>query len=404
MGFIESMLACGLMHLNEEYGMSEPSFASVPQSKHRSRIGSTIVAALLALMPTLSWAEMKLNLPDPVSPLTREVFDLHMMTTWVGVWIMVIVIALVAYTLWKFRKSTGYEPDQNFHKSTFGVWSWLIVPVIVLGIDITIAERANSTFDKVEDIGDAEVTVKVTGSQWKWTYEYMEHDYSFISNLESKDEAPEGLYLRTVDKPLVLPTHTRVRFLHTASDVLHAWWVPEIAVKKDSIPGYINETWTIIEEEGLYRGQCAENCGVGHAYMPIEVRAISKAEFDTWIGERVAEKEAAAALAASNKDWTMEELMAKGEGLYNTYCAACHQVNGAGLPPAFPGLIDSAIVKGDPAAHIDIVLNGKAGTAMSAWGGQLDDLQLAAIITYERNAWGNNTGDTVQPKAVKAAR
>ena len=160
--------------------MSEPSFASVPRSMSRARLW---VAALLALLPTMGWAEMKLNLPEPVSPLTREVFDLHMMTTWVGVWIMVIVILLVGYTLWKFRKSTGAVADQEFHKGFFGTWSWLVVPVLVLGLDLTIADRANSTFDQVENIGDAEVTVKVTGSQWKWTYEYMEHDYSFISNL-----------------------------------------------------------------------------------------------------------------------------------------------------------------------------------------------------------------------------
>ncbi len=381
--------------------MSEPSFASVPRSMSRARLW---VAALLALLPTMGWAEMKLNLPEPVSPLTREVFDLHMMTTWVGVWIMVIVILLVGYTLWKFRKSTGAVADQEFHKGFFGTWSWLVVPVLVLGLDLTIADRANSTFDQVENIGDAEVTVKVTGSQWKWTYEYMEHDYSFISNLKSKEEAGEYDYLRTVDNPLVLPVNTRVRFLHTAADVLHAWWVPEIAVKKDSIPGYINETWTIIEKEGMYRGQCAENCGVGHAYMPIEVKAVSRAEFDQWIGERVAEKQAAAELAASNKVWSQDELMAEGEGLYNTYCAACHQANGAGLPPAFPALAGSAMVTSDIPAHIDIVVNGKAGTAMAAWGAQLDDLQLAAIITYERNAWGNDTGDAVQPADVKAAR
>lgn len=381
--------------------MSEPGFASVPRANSPVRLW---IAALLVLLPTIGWAEMKLNLPEPVSPLTREVFDLHMMTTWVAVWIMVIVILLVSYTLWKFRKSTGAVPDQNFHKGFFGTWSWLLVPIIVLGLDLTIADRANSTFDQVENIGDAEVTVKVTGSQWKWTYEYMEHDYSFISNLKSKEEAGEYDYLRTVDNPLVLPVNTRVRFLHTAADVLHAWWVPEIAIKKDSIPGYINETWTIIEKEGLYRGQCAENCGVGHAYMPIEVQAVSRAKFEQWIGDKVAKKQAAAKLAASNKVWSQDELMAQGEPLYNTYCGACHQANGTGLPPAFPALVGSEIALGDVAAHLDIVINGKQGTAMAAWGGQLNDLQLAAIITYERNAWGNNTGDAVQPAEVKAAR
>ena len=238
-------------------------------------------------------------LPEPVSPLTREVFDLHMMTTWVGVWIMVIVILLVGYTLWKFRKSTGAVADQEFHKGFFGTWSWLVVPVLVLGLDLTIADRANSTFDQVENIGDAEVTVKVTGSQWKWTYEYMEHDYSFISNLKSKEEAGEYDYLRTVDNPLVLPVNTRVRFLHTAADVLHAWWVPDLALKKDAIPGFINEMSVVINEPGIYRGRCAELCGRHHGFMPIVIKAVAEDEYDEWLAN--AGKDNASGLAKINK-------------------------------------------------------------------------------------------------------
>jgi cytochrome c oxidase subunit 2 len=247
------------------------------------------------------------------------------------------------------------------------------------------------------------MTLKVVGSQWKWTYEYLDDDIRVVSNLKKLD--PEDpLYLRDVDNPVVLPVGKRIRFLHTATDVLHAWWVPAIAYKKDSIPGYINETWAIIEKEGTYRGQCAENCGTGHGYMPIVVNAVSEDAFRQWVAEQQAAKAAAAAEASADKTWTLDELMARGEETYNKVCAACHQVNGQGLPPAFPGLVGSAIVTGDIAAHLEIVLNGKAGTAMQAFGPQLDDLELAALITYERNAWGNDTGDLVQPGDIAAAR
>jgi len=355
------------------------------------------------LSPATVLAEMEYNIPTPVSPLTKSVFDLHMMTSIIAFWIMVIVLLLVGFAIFKFRKSKDFEADQNFHESKFGIWSWILVPIIVLGIDLTIADSANKTLDQVENIGDADLTIKVTGSQWKWHYEYMEDEYSFISNLEKKEAAGEA-YLRSVDNPLVLPTNKRIRLLHTATDVLHAWWVPAIAIKKDSIPGYINETWTIIEEEGTYVGQCAENCGTGHAYMPIEVKAVSPEAFTSWMSDKKAEQNAQLALAASDKTWSLSEMMVKGEEVYNTFCAACHQVDGSGTQPVFPALKDSPVSMGAIAQHLDIVVNGKQGTAMSAWGAQLDDLQLAAVVTYERNAWGNNTGDIVQPADVKAAR
>ncbi|OUS31757.1 cytochrome c oxidase subunit II [Gammaproteobacteria bacterium 45_16_T64] len=348
-------------------------------------------------------AEYKFNFPEPVSPVTKEVFDLHMMTSAVALIIMVLVTIFFVYSIYKFRKSKNYEPDQEFHKGWFGTWSWALVPAIVLGIDLTIAGSASSTFDLIEDKTPADLTVKVTGSQWKWTYEYMEDDVKIVSTLLPKEEAGE-LYLRTVDNPLVLPTDRRVRFLHTATDVLHAWWVPAIAVKKDSIPGYINETWTIIEKEGNYHGQCAENCGTGHAFMPIQVNAIAGEEFDTWMSKQKEIKLAKMAEAASGKVWALDELMTKGEELYNKNCSACHKPDGSGIPPVFPPLKGSAIALGDVSKHLEVVIKGASGTAMAAWGNQLDDLELAAIITYERNAWENNTGDAVQPSDVKAAR
>jgi cytochrome c oxidase subunit 2 len=193
-----------------------------------------------------------------------------------------------------------------------------------------------------------------------------------------------------------------VRFLFTSSDVIHSWWVPAFGVKKDAIPGFINEAWARVTEPGIYRGQCAELCGANHGFMPIVVEAKSEQDYLAWVHEK---KAAMAAVAASaDKTWTMDELMAQGEPAYNTNCGACHQANGEGIPNVFPGLKGSAIAIGDIAAHIDIVLHGKAGTAMQAFGPQLSDADLAAIITYERNAWGNNTGDMVQPSDVKSAR
>lgn len=365
--------------------------------------------SMLITMPSILLAsenvfsEYKLNLPEPVSPVTREVFDLHMLTATIALIIMILVTGVVFYAIFKFRKSKDYQADQEFHNGWFGTWSWILVPIIVLAIDLSIAGSASSTFDLIEDKTPADLTIKVTGSQWKWTYEYMEDGIKIVSNLLPEEQAGDG-YLRMVDNPLVLPTDRRIRFLHTATDVLHAWWVPAIAVKKDSIPGYINETWTVIEKQGSYHGQCAENCGTGHAFMPIQVDAIAGTDFDTWMTEQKEIKLAKEKEASSETVWEKSELMARGETLYNTNCGTCHKVDGSGTPPVFPALAGSAVATGDPAKHLEVVIKGVGGTAMSAWGGQLNDLEIAAIVTYERNAWGNNAGDVVQPADVKAAR
>ena len=293
---------------------------------------------------------------------------------------------------------------QNFNHTWFGRWSWALVPAIVLGIDFSVAGSAVKTLGNIESHDPAAVTVKVTGSQWKWTYDYMEDGVKIVSNLNKDIPSTDDLYLRDVDNRLVLPINQRIRFLHTATDVLHAWWVPAIAYKKDSIPGYINETWTMIDKEGVYRGQCAENCGTGHAYMPIVVEAMSEANYAEWMNEQKLAMVAAVAESSADKTWPLAELMERGEKLYNTNCAGCHMPTGTGLPGVFPALKGSAVALGDLAKHNEVVLKGVAGTAMAAWASQLNDLELAAIITYERNAWGNDTGDAVQPADIKAAR
>jgi len=349
-------------------------------------------------------ARLEYNLPEPVSGIAQEIFDLHMLTAWVATVIMIIVTAIIIYALVKFRKSTGYEADQEFNNTWFGKWSWVLVPAIVLGIDFSIAGSATKTLQNVESYEEADVTVKVIGSQWKWTYEYMDDDIRIVSNLNKEIPKDDDLYLRDVDNRLVLPTNKRIRFLHTATDLLHAWWVPAITYKKDAIPGYINETWAMIEKEGVYRGQCAENCGTGHAYMPIVVEVVSEEKYAQWVSDQKNAKAAATAEASSDKTWELAELMERGEKIYNTSCGACHMPTGAGIPGVFPALKGSPVATGEAAKHIETVVKGVAGTAMAAWGGQLNDLELASVITYERNAWGNDTGDTVQPADVKAAR
>jgi cytochrome c oxidase subunit 2 len=365
-----------------------------------------LAAMGLALLTGTVSAEYGLNLPEPVSPVTRDIFDLHMLTAWVALIIMVIITAIIVYALVKFRKSAGYEADQNFEMTWFGKWAWILVPVVVLGIDMSIAGKAAKTFDLVEDTTKPDLTLKVTGSQWKWTYDYMEDDITLVSNLNRDVGVDSKTYLREVDVQVVLPVDTRIRFLHTAKDVLHAWWVPALAYKKDSIPGYINETWAIIEKEGVYRGQCAENCGTGHAYMPIVIHAVSKDKYANWVAEQKAEKAKAMADATAEKEWTLAELTERGEKVYATNCAACHQASGEGMPAAgFPALKGSQIATKDMAAHLDIVIHGsKKNPVMAAWGNMLNDLELAAVITYERNAWGNDTGELVQPADVKSAR
>ncbi|MBL4585046.1 MAG: cytochrome c oxidase subunit II [Pseudomonadales bacterium] len=370
--------------------------------KRDSKLRLATIGGVFALSNP-AYAEYGLNLVEPASELTANVFDLHMLTTKLAFYITVVVTVFVAFILVRYRRSSGAEADQEMHTNKFGVYSWLLVPLIVLGIDLSLVGPANDTLKQVEQHVDAELTVKVTGSQWKWTYDYLDNGVRVVSNLQ-EHEADEVGYLRSVDNHFVLPVDTNIRFLHTATDVLHAWWVPAIAIKKDSIPGYIHETSTRVTKEGTYYGQCAENCGKGHAYMPIVVDVISKEKFSEWVVARTADANAAAAEASADKVWSKEDLMARGEELYVKNCAACHQVNGAGLPPVFPALKGSAIALGAVAEHLDVVIKGKAGTAMAAWGAQLNDLEVAAIVTYERNAWGNDAGDLVQPADVKSAR
>ncbi|MEL0585996.1 MAG: cytochrome c oxidase subunit II [Candidatus Thiodiazotropha sp. (ex. Lucinoma kazani)] len=394
-------------HTNEAYG-----FENKPLSKPRKHDrfpnlqlclkGGLLTATMLTMGEAM--AEYGLNFPEPAAGVAREIYGIHMMTMSIATILLVIVFAFVFYSLFYHRKSRGYEADQEFHNSWFGNWSWVIVPTLVLGVDLTIAGKADAVLKRVWDVPKEEniMDVKVTGHQWWWEFDYLDHDIKVESRFVPKDKSGD-LYLREVDNRLVLPTGVKIRFLHTSADVLHAFWVPELAVKKDAIPGYVTETWAELDREGVFRGQCAEICGTWHSRMPIVVESVSPERFAAWTEDQKAIKVAAAAEASADKEWSMDELLAKGKGLYETKCAACHQVNGMGLPPAFPALNGSALATGAIADHLDIVIKGKEGTAMQPWG-TLNDLEIAAIVTYERNSWDNKTGDVVQPADVKQAR
>jgi cytochrome c oxidase subunit 2 len=281
------------------------------------------------------------------------------------------------------------------------------VPFIIL---IAMAVPAANTLIAMEDTSEADMTVLVTGSQWKWHYKYMDRDVEYFSllatpknQINNRFEKGEN-YLLEVDRPLVIPTGKKVRFLITSDDVIHSWWVPDFAIKKDANPGFINEVWTNVNEPGIYRGQCTELCGKDHGFMPVVVIAKEPAEYEAWISEQEAIQVQAKAEEQRllSMSMSMEELMVEGERVYNGVCAACHMPNGEGLPGVFPALKGSPMALNDIPGHIDIILNGKTGTAMQAFGKQLTLSEIAAVVTYERNAWGNNTGDIVQAKDVNA--
>jgi cytochrome c oxidase subunit II len=282
---------------------------------------------------------------------------------------------------------------------------WTLIPLVIL---VVIAIPATKTLINIYDTTESELDIQITGYQWKWHYKYLGQDVEFFSNLATpqsqihNQEPKSENYLLEVDHPLVVPAGTKVRFLITGADVIHSWWVPAFAVKKDAIPGFVNEAWTRIDKPGIYRGQCTELCGKDHGFMPIVVEAKSKADFAKWLAERKAE--ALQLKELTSKEWTREELIARGEKTYQTTCAACHQAEGQGLPPMFPALKGSKIATGPKEQHLERVFNGKPGTAMAAFGKQLSEVDIAAVITYERNAWGNAMNDMVTPKDVLALK
>ena len=342
-----------------------------------------------------------INMTPGVTELGREVYDLHMIILWICVAIGVAVFGVMFYSIIFHRKSRGVIPA-TFHESTTVEIAWTVVPFFIL---IAMAVPATTTLLTLYDTDNSELDILITGYQWKWKYEYLNEEgenVSFFSNLRTpqaeiyNDEAKGEYYLLEVDEPLVLPVDTKVRFLVTANDVIHSWWVPALAVKRDAIPGFINETWARPTEQGIYRGQCSELCGKSHGFMPIVVNVVSKEEYGEWIAAK--QSEATEVKQLTSQGFTLDELMVRGESVYDTSCLACHGANGeGGVGNAIAG---SAVATGDINAHLEIGINGVPGTSMQAFGGQLSDVDMAAVITYQRNAFGNNMGDSLQPVDV----
>ena len=345
---------------------------------------------LLLFVSGSAWAIQPYNLPRGVTDVSQDIFDLHMFAFWICVAIGVLVFGIMLWSIIFHRKSTGIKPAKFTHSTTFEI-IWTVIPIIIL---VVLMVPASFKLIEMYDVGEPEIDIKVTGYQWRWHYEYLGENVEFFSNLKTPQEqidntqAKTANYLLEVDEELVVPIGTRVRFLFTAADVLHSWWVPELSVKRDAIPGFINEAWAVVNEKGTYRGQCTELCGTNHGFMPIVVRAVDEQEYNDWLGER---KQAGAAeeALAERTEWSAEELIERGSQVYAINCVACHQAQGQGIPPAFPALDGSPMVTGDIEAQIDIVLNGRPGTTMAAYGGLLSDNDIAAVITYTRNAWGN---------------
>jgi len=361
--------------------------------------------SLLSLVVSLPYAgsavadstTRQLNMPQGVTEVSQAAYDIHMIMVWVCTVIGVGVFGFMFYVMYAHRKSRGAVAE-NFHENLVVELLWTIVPAIIL---IVMAVPATTALMKVYDTENPDIDIKITGYQWKWQYEYVGEGVKFMSELKtSQDEvygrAPKGEhYLREVTEPLVLPVGKKVRFLVTGNDVIHSWWVPDFGVKRDAIPGLFTAGWARTDEPGIYVGECTELCGLGHAFMPVVVEVKEEAEYDQWLAGKKAE--VAEYAATIGKQWTDEELMVKGEEVYQRSCAACHQSNGEGIPGVFPALKNSPIALGPMEGHIAILIDGVAGSSMQSFADQLSEVDIAAVVHYERNAWGNNVGDVTQP-------
>jgi cytochrome c oxidase subunit 2 len=373
-------------------------------------LGATLATSAALAVNSLPGgpAVNQIDLHPPVTRIAVEQQWLHNFMLIICTVIFIGVFGVMFYSIIKHRKSKGAKPA-HFHESVAVEIAWTVVPFIIV---IFMALPATKVVVAMKDTTNADLTIKATGYQWKWGYDYMKGEgegIAFLSALDATHRAmsdsgkPEALdnYLLKVDNPLVVPVDKKIRIITTANDVIHAWMVPAFGVKQDAIPGFVRDTWFRAEKTGDYYGQCAELCGKEHAYMPIHVKVLSQADYTAWVDGK---KKAMAALADDpTKEWQLAELIARGEKVYNANCTACHQASGMGAGPIKP-LVGSAIVlDADKGKQIATLLNGAANGAMPAWK-QLSDTELAAVITYTKNSWTNKTGQIVQPKEVVAAR
>lgn len=375
-------------------------------SKWVSLAGRWALAAFIAGWCGLAMA-LEWNLQPAASKMAEDIHWMHEMITVVCVVIFVVVFGFMFWSVYAHRKSVGHKAEQ-WHENTTVEILWTVIPFIIL---IVIALPVTKVVVAQKDTSNADVTIKATGYQWKWGYDYVKGEgegIRFFSTLTTprdqiEGRAPKGEnYLLEVDNEVVVPVGKKVRILTTAGDVIHSWWIPALASKQDAVPGFIRDTWFRAEKTGTYRGQCVELCGKDHGFMPIVVRVVSADEYTKWVGDK--KKALTAQQDDPNKQYTLDELKSRGEKVYATNCVACHQATGKGTPPAFPPLDGSKMVVGAKSEQIALVLNGKPNTAMAAFGKQLNDVELAAVITYTRNSWGNKAGDAIQPGEVKALR
>jgi len=372
------------------------------------RTNELIVAlAVMAVIVVVTWGLFAVgdNMPEGVTPFSKDVYRLHNIILGIVTVIGVLVFTAMFTSIVVHRKSRGYQAAKFTH-STKAEIMWTAIPILIL---VAMAIPSTQVLIDMESTGGAELNIKVTGYQWLWKYDYIEEDISYYSALDRDSNrarqinsgiAPESVenYLLNVDNRLVVPVDTKIRFLLTSDDVIHSWWVPDLGWKRDAIPGMVNEAWTLIEEEGIYRGQCAELCGKDHGFMPIVVEAVSRDEYDAWVAER---RQAMAAVAHdAARLWTRTELMDRGANVYQAQCAACHQADGSGLAPAFPALASNGAPTGALEDHIAVVLNGREGTAMTGFRERLEPQDIAAALTYTRNAWSDGEGEVVQPSTI----
>jgi cytochrome c oxidase subunit 2 len=388
-------------------------------------IRSALPTITISLSASSAYADFQFNLQPAVTPIATEIYDLHNLILLVCLGIFIIVFGVMFYSLYKHRKSVGHQASQFSHNTKLEI-VWSIIPFFIL---VGMAYPTTETILRMKTIENTDMSIKVTGHQWFWEYDYMDAGVSYVSNLSTPRDQIDNKadktthYLLEVDQPMVVPTGKKVRLLLTASDVIHSWWIPAFGVKQDAVPGFINEAWFQVDKPGVYRGQCAELCGVGHGFMPIVVEAMPQDQYDVWLKNQ--KDKLAATAEAATKDYTLEELKTRGEAVFNTRCSACHQANGQGIPGVFPPLVEGApyanqdtlkrlaergfakdgkIVLGPKDKHLDIVMHGIPGTAMQGLGAQMTDLEVAAVVTYERNNWGNKAGDVLQPSEVAAVR
>jgi len=370
--------------------------------KYLQNLQIKIMSALLIFSAPMKADWFALNMTRGVTDISNEVFELHMLIFWICVAIGVVVFGVMFYSMYAHTKKKN-PVAASFHENHKVEIAWTIIPFLIL---IAMAIPASKTLVKIYDDEAGDLNIQVTGYQWKWQYNYLEDDVSFFSNLstdmdEINNLVPKGEnYLQEVDEMVVIPVGKKVRFLITANDVIHSWWMPAFAIKQDAIPGFVNTAWTKVDKPGIYRGKCTELCGKNHGFMPIVVKVVEQNEYDEWVSGK---KEAAMKMAElTTKDWTAEELVARGESVYAVNCVACHQTNGQGIPGIFPALAGSDVVLNNKERNIEILMEGVQGAAMNSFN-YLSEVELAAVITYTRQSWGNKEngdGEIVVPKDI----